>query len=272
MKRFFVLLAFSLVGCASVPSPTAIPSPAPLIQFRDDYDKSRLQWMEKEARDFGLTLSVSLYPLRKDAAFLFGSFRTAAGSLRSVILRSNDGGQHWAEVAPPLPGNAVLWVTFLEDGGGWALLLWTVEDPGSVTLYHSTDYGQNWERLSDVPKWQYYGYPLSLTFFDAKHGQIEMHYWSGSPTTDRVAVLTTEDGGQSWEETSSLTLEAYETREKIPAPTELVGHDGSLWRLDGQKESPQLTVSRRLPSEDSWTVMSILPAHFKYVDGRVRMP
>lgn len=123
-----------------------------------------------------------------------------------MLLRSDDGGITWREVLEPLYGSSVLFASFVENGEGWLMTGWTIEAVDQLTLYHSTDYGNTWQELSTVPRWQWYGYPARMQFLNRQHGEIDMVYVGGAPNTDRIAKLTTEDGGATWTEASAIPL------------------------------------------------------------------
>jgi hypothetical protein len=188
---------------------------------------------------------------------------------------------------------------FLENGFGWALSAWVVEDIGKLTLYQTEDYGETWNQLSEIRNDR--GFPYGMEFSDEMNGNLYVTYIIGSPI-DRYATPTTSDGGLSWEETDSIPLvwewdrseDKSESREVLARDVydlleppgsvmgrhwlpcdgycEATGHDGSLWQTEENQESDQLPVYRQLGIEDGWQTVSILPTHFGYFNGHVDDP
>jgi hypothetical protein len=273
-------------------SPPPIGSPAPTstatvsfapVQFLNT-ETGFLGGLEEVAATSGVDLGVSgIYALDKATAFLFGSMDVYGNTMFSIVLMTEDGGKHWTEVMPRIAGSSVLFVSFVEGGKGWALAMWTVEGPGAATLYHSTDYGRTWHKLSDVPKWAWYGVPIRMEFYDEKRGQIDIVYDVGLPSTNRIAFLTTSDGGLSWQETGSYSLSA-ETSEGVATaeaiyqqnhaadPDQSTGRDGSSWKVRAGGEFPYVTVLRKLTTESDWSAVSLIPRTFKYQDGKILEP
>jgi hypothetical protein len=269
------------------PSPSAIPTattrPLPVIQFLP----ADQTWRERQAEEDGFTLGVGIYAINKDIVFLLGGLRVPAGTSQSTLLRSEDGGEHWVEVMKPIPANNILQVEFMDDGIGWALAMWTVEGAGDITLYHTTDYGETWQEWANVPKRQWYGYPIKMSFSDKKHGQIDMVYDEGLPDTNRIAYITTVDGGVTWQENGSLTLNAFKSpeddkgdyfevvsayiRKNSKDYSQSVGFDGSLWKVDVEESADQIIVRKRVET-GNWISTSVLSQKYKYVDGRVIIP
>jgi len=273
-------VAFSVTACSSdqtlpLQTPTLpIPIDAALTFWEHPFDLRGMQWMEEQAEDFGVWLELSgVYALDKDTAFVYGGIGVPAGIIRSVLLRSADGGQSWQEVMEPVAGSSTIFMDFVDENEGWALALWTVEGAGPMTLYHTTDSGLTWATLGEVPKSVWYGYPLAMNFSDHLYGQIDVIYDAGEPVTNRIAYLTTQDGGVSWRETDHLPLgemteDAYAPyQENIADRFQSVGSDGSLWRL--REETAQFSLS--LDFENTIKVY-LLPIQLHYVDGKIAAP
>lgn len=278
-------LLLCLLGCGS---PLAIASQpkswAPIQFFKGQIDLGGIQWMESQADERGVTAGLHrISALSKNVAFLLGDINVSGGTLRSILLRTGDGGKHWIEVMNPVVGSSLQQVTFVDRGEGWALVMWTVEGPGLVTLYHTTDYGLTWCQWSEIPKWAWYGRPITMQFTDNRHGQIDMVYDMDLPPNNRIAHLTTADGGLTWKETSSFvpgngSQEAIATAittscEGSTSDTSTsTGSDKSQWKTsDGSYETTQITISRRLITENNWTVVSIIPKSLKYSVGHLQI-
>ena len=152
----------SLTFCAAAMAllamiPTACKRPvhepsAPTIEFlTDSFDAGDIGWMTEQADEFGVDLNVSgLCAIDKDVAFLFGGVGVAAGTIRSLLLQTVDGGKSWREVMSPVLGSELTHVAFSDHQHGWALAMWAVEGPGNMLLFGSTDEGKSWRELTDL--------------------------------------------------------------------------------------------------------------------------
>jgi hypothetical protein len=256
---------------------TAVLTIMPSIMFtNEEVDLEGIQWIEESAIGNGVWLDPwGIYALNKDLVFLFGGLDTFPGTFRSVLLRSNDGGEHWYEVMEPQRGSEVTEMVFVEDGYGWALVMWTVEGPGPARLYHTTDYGESWQELPSIPYPGDHSITCDLQFFDQQRGQVRVDKYA----MESYCLLNTTDGGLTWHETGDC-CNADECDYQWPGWREKVAmtaRDGSQWQLETQGfdvpyEARQIIVSRRLLSDDTWTVVSRLPQHFEYSDGQPVVP
>jgi photosystem II stability/assembly factor-like uncharacterized protein len=249
-------------------APHATQDPAPQLHFRKIEDKEALEWAsDNEAERKGVELfsgSYKLYPLDKETVFFFGELRTPAVSIRSFLLRSGDGGKTWRDMMSPVYGSEVSDVFFLDSRSGWALTLWTTEGPGDVKLFSSKDGGMTWRKVSEVPKRDHTGQPVAVKFADVKNGEIEMLY------EDEIAVLRTKDGGRTWAESRTVSLEAYEKRkqETDPSGQDIVqGKDGSQWQL--MEKDERVRVLRRIQANEAWKEMCAIPMSYGYSKGRI---
>jgi len=291
------LVTFIMFGCASKQKETERVEPQKergselgsvpftIVQFLDVQTEEALSFADgSEADKYELGLNLGgydldgkgIYALDKNVVFLFGSLGIPGASIRSLLLRSDDGGNTWKEVITPVDGSDVIKVLFLDKRTGWALVGWTVEGPGDLLLYGTKDSQKSWKKVSDIPKRDFMGWPVSFEFFDEKNGRMEMLYEGGDDTTDGLAVMVTSDGGHRWREISNLSLDEYREKyenngEPRKPPVDYVsGKDGSQWKL--QQSEKQISVLRRLHKEDDWSVMSTIPTSFKYSEGRVISP
>jgi len=246
----------------------ATQGPAPQLYFRKIESKEAAEWASgSEAEKNGLQLSPcgnNFYPLDKETVFFFGGLRTPAVSVRSFLLRSVDGGKTWRDVMAPVHGSDVWDLFFLDSSSGWALTLWTTEGPGEVTLYSSKDGGMRWRRVSNVPKRDHTGMPGALKFDDEKNGEIEMLY------ENEVAVLRTKDGGRTWAESQTISLDEYEKRKRetdLSGQGVVQGKDGSQWRLLEKDE--QVRVLRRMQANEDWKELCAIPINYGYSKGRI---
>lgn len=92
---------------------------------------------------------------------------------RSFLYRTDDGGQTW-ETNPAPTGRLYL----LTPDVGWIL---------GKDIYRTTDGGQTWRKVNTV-SWE-----GQFSFVDPLHG------WAVAKDEGETALVTTEDGGYSWE-------------------------------------------------------------------------
>jgi hypothetical protein len=263
------MLFMLMIGCAFQ------HEQVPQFHFRKVEDKVALQWASQwEADQHGLALrpgGYGVYPLNKDTVFFFGEFRTPAASIRSFLLRSGNSGKTWREAMSPVYGSEVIELFFHDAHAGWALVGWTTEGSGDLTLYGSKDGGRSWRRLSDIPKRHFSGWPISMTFSDRRNGMIKILYdVGGGRRTDELVTLRTKDGGRRWRETSHVSLAEDERRDeggKESAERVVSGQDGSQWRLLGTDDEVRILL--RLQADDTWRLLCVIPSHFGYSNGEV---
>jgi hypothetical protein len=111
-----------------------------------------------------------------------GNFRWAINA--GVLQRSDDGGRSWKNVNPGA-GLAPEFLAIAVNGLG----VWVGGSASS--LYHSTDGGIHWARLTPSANGtSLAGNIVGIQFSDPLHGKI---------TTSTSEIWTTSDGGQSWQ-------------------------------------------------------------------------
>jgi hypothetical protein len=247
----------------------------PSLYFRKVENKEALEWASQwEADQQGLVLrpaGYGIHPLNKDTAFLFGELRTPAASIRSFILRSGDAGKTWSEVMSPVYGSEVMEMFFHDAHLGWALVGWTTEGPGDLTLYRSKDGGKSWRKISDITKRHFSCWPVSMTFSDGRNGLIRILCdGSRDPRTDGLVTLRTRNGGSRWYETSHLSLDKYEKGNEGREESKdriVTGRDSSQWQLLAADN--EVRILRRLHADDTWSLLGVIPSHFGYSKGEV---
>lgn len=238
----------------------------PRVTFRKIIEKEALEWASMiQAEEMGLKLlsgDYKIYPLDKETVFFFGELRTPMASIRSFLLRSGDGGRNWRDTMSPVYGSEVRNMDFIDARSGWALTLWTTEGAGEVRLYGSVDGGRSWRKVAVIPKRDHAGMPVALRFLDRYQGEIEMLY------EHEIAVLGTKNGGRTWIETRTISLDEYEKRETSDSTQEILqAKDGSQWRL--QENDGRVQVLRRIGSKDPWKELCAIPMSYKYLKGQV---
>src|SRR5262249_27510449 len=157
-------------------------------------------------------------------------------TLRSLLLRTSDGGKSWREVMPPVRGSELTDVVFSDARHGWALAMWTVEGPGEVVLFGSQDGGLTWRRVAEIPKRDDDdGWPARIAFTSAAHGEIDMVYENDSEasTIDNILydvdTLVSDNGGRTWKVLRQRTVKESDLATS-PA-SRMRGLDGSDWEL-----------------------------------------
>jgi hypothetical protein len=135
-------------------------------------------------------------PTRSEAGiYLYGALSTSARPVRALLLRSTDGGARWTEVLPPVSDSEVLFLDFMGCEGR-ALVGWSTEGPGEVSLYASRDCGATWKRRSTLPKAVWSEWPEHISWKDAQHGTVWLVDVNGESALPRA--LLTRNGGRTW--------------------------------------------------------------------------
>jgi hypothetical protein len=259
-----IVLAMIPAACRA---PASEPS-APTMEFlTDTFDPDDLAVPIEEADEYGVDLNVSgLCAIDKNVAYLFGGVGVAPGALRSFMLQTTDGGKTWHEVMSPVIGSEVTNVAFSDRQHGWALVMWTVEGPGSLVLFGSADEGKTWRQLSEIGRSPGHavpdGYPVSMTFKSAQKGELELSY----DVPEEIETLASGDGGRTW------SMLRRETRAEPPmdAPATRSDRcfDSADWELTTRGLGESMTVRRFDREQKLWRVTT-LPTHFKYERRRV---
>ena len=254
-----------VLSATAEPAPDAADKYAPIEFWNKEVNTERLG-METDIEKFGVDLVMRcIYAIDNTVAYLCGGLRTGPGTLRSVLLRTENGGKTWEEVMPPAPGSAVRCFQMLDNGDGWALTLWEVEGNGEVQVFHTPDYCKTWQEPIEIEKEWYDGYPATMEFTDSKCGKVHMVYDDDTPENARVAILSTEDGGKTWKETDKAPLSTHNEEQMWIDNKTSTGKDGSCWKFerpDSQKS--EWTVYRRPHPQAVWRIVSVLPRRYKY--------
>jgi len=281
-KQSLTFCAAAIALLAMIPAackpPAREPSP-PAIEFlTDTFDPDDIPVPDEQVDEDGVDLRVSgLCAIDKNLAYLFGGVGVAAGTLRSFMLQTTDGGKSWHEVMPPVLGSEVTNVAFSDHQHGWALVMWTVEGPGAIVLFGSTDGGKTWRQLTVIGRSPVHavpdGTPLSMTFKSARNGEIELEYYSGSSTIDdtreEIETLASDDGGTTW------SMVRRESREQPPMDGPAAHNDRCIdsanWELITPAVGESIITVRRFDREQKrWSDIT-LPTHFKYERGARRI-
>ena len=264
------VLAPNLAACKP-PDPESSAAAMKFLAFRSD----EVPFQIEQAEEDGVDLEVNgLHAIDKNVAFLFGGVRVAAGTMRSFLLRTSDGGKSWREEMQPVPGSQLIDVAFSDPQHGWALAQWAIEGPGAPQLFSSTDGGKTWRELTYIERSQghpppgYADFPLRMTFTSALKGEIELLLvnYDESDSLEEVETLATADGGATWR------MIRRETRKPSPvdarAEQRARGFDNSEWELGTLTLREPITIRRFDRKQSHWRVMT-LPTYFQYQRGRI---
>jgi hypothetical protein len=282
MKKLYILLSFFLISCSAV-------KPSPVLQSPTFNFQSPAITKKDVAEKEGLDLTVGIFSVSKNIVFLFGGMTAYDGeyqSLQSVLLRSQDGGNHWEEVMSPVGNSDARNFSMLESGVGWVLLLDTSSSSSyRYILYQSRDNGSNWHELSMLPlSFENGKFPIILqtVWVDELHGQIDILY---NGNDGYLEFLTTSDGGKHWKQAGIYKpeyedntptwsiLDSYRSRIIGNNESFSLNHD-SFWKLDGRYGDPDtdiIVIQRQIFMDDGSVNIQkiILPKHFEFINGEI---
>jgi hypothetical protein len=294
-----LLVAFVLTACSST---AKVVQNTSIIQFAE-YNFP--DYFQSQVNENGVVLGLSgIYAIDRETVFLFGKLGIAnvMYAHRSLLLRSTDGGQHWQEVnIKPEYNHSIIIVAFVSNGVGWVLSATDVEDFSTENLYRSTDFGKTWGDAIKIGGWGFH--PWGIKFTDENNGYIKFD-WANGGLNDHFGILSTMDGGVTWQETFSKPITYGKDATKYQqvfdqAHTDLgeptggdygsywsnywdtkgdwnthntKGHDGSEWNLYYYKPSAEYIVLWRSASDTPWVAVSTIPTHYNYNNGYVTNP
>ncbi|WP_425471881.1 WD40/YVTN/BNR-like repeat-containing protein [Streptomyces piniterrae] len=108
---------------------------------------------------------------------------------KGTVLRTHDGGRHWADVSPP--GAGALEFRDIEVLDGRRAVVLAIGEGEASRVFRTDDAGATWtESFRNTDPRAFYD---CLTFFDRRHG-IAL----GDPVDGKYRILSTADGGRSW--------------------------------------------------------------------------
>ena len=191
--------------------------------------------------------------------YLLGNLSVPSHSLRALLLRSTDGGARWTEVLPEVEGSQVLFLHFTGCQGR-ALVGWTTEGPGELTLFGSTDCGATWKRRSTLPKAVWSEWPEYWLWSDAERGTVWVR--DANEEDPPLRALATRDGGRTWS-----PLEPPPPPPSTPVQEqEVQTASGTRWRLVHDERSAR--VERQEPNA-SPTVRASFPLSWRRERNRL---
>ncbi|MGE5222362.1 MAG: WD40/YVTN/BNR-like repeat-containing protein [Omnitrophica WOR_2 bacterium] len=139
----------------------------------------------------------SLHMVSDSAGWSTGTIAGRCEQWMGCVLYSDNGGKSWKDVTPPAIGSGTVDAAyFLDANTAW--IASASVNPGSVSMYRTTDAGGTWETngtlsiASGGPGWLY--------FLDARHGWM-MANLGGGAGSNAVEIWGTSDG-EHWQKLS----------------------------------------------------------------------
>lgn len=163
--------------------------------------------------------------------FMAGNLHTAAATLWSVLLVSEDGGANWSEPWPRLRGASLEQVQFADFETGWVAGHTGGALPKDPFLLRTGDGGKVWRKLpvygeGTVGVVEFYR-------FESKTNGMLVAQRRGGSLPGKYQRMETRDGGSTW-----TLREAGEDR---PAGSGVIREN---WRIRGESKSKTLRVER----------------------------
>lgn len=205
------LLALAMAACVPAPAPSRAPSPTPrqlptaLPTARRTASPTRspttsttqlpatptpapeVEWSIRYIQMMDRTTGWAVAQFQPEAA--------------KHVLRTTDGGATWRDVSPaPVKGTGDdIPAYFLDSDSAW---VWHWSQVG---LLRTTDGGQNWESVGDIGRTPAVN-AVSIGFADRQHGWklLGSIYGLSYVNFDVISFATTQDGGETWQETNPL--------------------------------------------------------------------
>ncbi|HUX03044.1 MAG: hypothetical protein WBD63_01190 [Phycisphaerae bacterium] len=229
-----------------------------------------------------LRLSVhDVASLPDGVVFVAGDYGNGAGSFRSVLLVSRDGGRSWQETGPAFGVSAIRDLRTLGRRHVWAIATFTGE--GCCTpevLLRSTDAGRTWATtdLGAIQQDQPLFWVERFVLDDASYGLLTI---TGS--MGRTRTYATKDGGRTWRLLWSVPSGSNGDVEVSPQVVPASVKRTPLWtRVDDAydkisgwlrvRPAENAWVVEACPAEDEtgeWTERSRLPMHYQLDAGRL---
>jgi len=128
-----------------------------------------------------------------------GNIHSESGTLYSVLLASEDGGQSWGEAHPRIRGAAIDRIQYLDSGFGWISGEEQFPLPQNPFLLLTEDGGKTWTERAVLRESAEnpFGAVLQFFFSSKSTGRLILDRGQGSGQ-ERYALFQSEDGGQSW--------------------------------------------------------------------------
>jgi photosystem II stability/assembly factor-like uncharacterized protein len=247
---------------------TPIPRSLTSIEFLNRQGLNFPEGVERNAAQGGVSLEFDgICAIDKNIAFLYG--QTDVGA---TLLRTTDKGKQWQEGITQAPSSSVRYVVFSNNSIGWALVEnFQGEAGGPITLYRTTNTGQTWKALSMVPTKSTYWHLINVQFVNPQQGHIDIFY-DNFDYIDRphIAILTTLDGGLTWQETKRLdgiAADLYSYNHHLQRDRSTAS-DGTYWQVEHQWNERKILVKQKLPGNKLF-VLNVIPMDWGYKKGQI---
>jgi photosystem II stability/assembly factor-like uncharacterized protein len=206
-----------------------------------------VQWagMEcSEEQPCRLYLELSAVESVGNRIFLAGNLHSAATTLYSILLASDDAGKTWREAFQRLRGCGLDHIQFVDFETGWVSGESLVPLPADPFLLITSDGGKTWRQ--------------NPIFSESRPGAIQQFWFSskanGSMVIDRGAsdqsgryeLYNSPNGGESWtvKEASDKPLKLRRT-----------GAPNTDWRIAPDRATQSFRIERRVQGE-KWTTLA----------------
>jgi photosystem II stability/assembly factor-like uncharacterized protein len=177
-----------------------------------------------------------------DHLFAVGNIHSAAVTLYSVLLASEDGGHLWREPHPRVRSAGLDWLQFADSANGWAAGEELFPLPQNPFVLRTTDGGKTWRQqpvLRESAE-DRFGSILQFHFGSPETGSLILDRGQGNGS-DRYALFESPDGGDSW----SIKEESGKLLRLKAAPAA-----SSEWRVRADGPTQAYQLERR--SGDRW--------------------
>src|SRR2546421_510735 len=171
----------------------------------------------------------------------------AALAIGTTVVRTADGGRHWATV---LRADGVVTADFHDSARAWVLLVIGSESTASresVVVASTADAGASWQRTARLGV---DGVATRMQFVDTSHGWVFAQPSAGGAVGAQDTTLyRTVDGGQRWQAVKPAS--PGRQNPDIRGPRSPGDYRGSEWAerfSDVQKPRPWSIMERRPPS------------------------
>lgn len=165
-------------GAAALGASAAVPA----VALQPDETNSLARHAGWRLKDSGSTARFrGLAAVSRTTAWVAGT--------RGTVLRTHDGGEHWADISPPGAGG--LEFRDIEAFDGRHAVVLAIGEGEASRVFRTDDAGATWtESFRNSDPRAFYD---CLTFFDRRHG-IAL----SDPVDGKFRILSTRDGGRSW--------------------------------------------------------------------------
>ena len=214
-----------------------VPAP-PVLEFTGKPLVVALKCTDEDIQLAGLTcseeepcpvfLELSAVNSAGNRLFVAGNLHSAAVTMFSTLIGSEDGGKTWREAHDRIRGAGIDRIQFLDAETGWAAGERLQPLPQDPFLLMTTDGGKTW-RSHAIFNETRFGSIQQFFFEDKGSGSLVIDHGAGS-SDDRYELFETNDGGQTWNIRETNVKQIHLKRAPVPNPD---------WRLraDGPSKS-----------------------------------